>query len=77
MTTMSFYSSDSSTEKSDKNLSKYLLKADIEKESNTDKQSNKVKQDSEIGHLHRSSKNIQRTWFKGSRDRGLRGNIAA
>ena len=34
--------------------------------------------DSEIGHLYQENRLLPRpVWFKGSRDRGLRGDIAA
>ena len=36
------------------------------------------KPDSEIGHLYQENRLLPRpVWFKGSRDRGLRGDIAA
>ena len=36
------------------------------------------KPDSEIGHLYQENRLLPRpVWFKGSRDRGLRGNLAA
>ena len=36
------------------------------------------KPDSEIGHLYQENRLLPRpVWFRGSRDRGLRGNLAA
>ena len=33
------------------------------------------KEDSKVGHLYREKNTPQYRWFKGSRDRGVRGNI--
>ena len=41
------------------------------------KNSSAEKEYSKVGHLHQEKNTPQYRWFKGSRDRGVRGDIAA
>ena len=42
-----------------------------------EEQFSRFKEYSDIGHLHSERNTPQYSWYKGSRDRGLRGNISA
>ena len=58
-------------EESTANLEEKVYEALLQEDSNINQAY------SETGHLHPEKNTPQYIWFKGSRDRGLRGNIAA